>query len=243
MRVLSTVKYTALRMLRNYIVLLLLLVVPIILLTVFSFILSGAVTESGVPYINETSMSQIFVFQLFGGSIVMSLIYNDLFTENRMRMYALPFKQTMYAFSIMMCGALFSILLGVVLMVYSQFVLGVVWQNWLWMIYIISLMAVLSVIVCLIFTFSVKNFKIAERLSEVYGISFIVLAGLFFPMPENGFFDFFGSYGNPLTLSIDSVRQMGLSNPEGAWFQANILLGAIIILFIVMLILGRRKIG
>ncbi|MFE5278906.1 multidrug ABC transporter permease, partial [Bacillus cereus] len=176
MRVLSTVKYTALRMLRNYIVLLLLLVVPIILLTVFSFILSGAVTESGVPYINETSMSQIFVFQLFGGSIVMSLIYNDLFTENRMRMYALPFKQTMYAFSIMMCGALFSILLGVVLMVYSQFVLGVVWQNWLWMIYIISLMAVLSVIVCLIFTFSVKNFKIAERLSEVYGISFIVLA-------------------------------------------------------------------
>ncbi|MEK4146472.1 multidrug ABC transporter permease [Robertmurraya sp. FSL W8-0741] len=243
MRVLSTVKFTALRMLRSYIVLLLLLVVPIILLTVFSFILSGAVPESGVPYINETSMTQVLVFQLFGGSIVMSLIYNDLFTENKIRMYALPFNQTMYAFSIMMCGALFSTLLGALLMVYSQFVLGVIWQNWLWMIYIISLMAVLSIIVCLIFTFSVKNFKIAERLSEVYGIGFVVLAGLFFPMPENGFFDFLGSYGNPLTLSMGAIRDMGESNIGDAWFQANILLGAIIILFVVMLILGRRKIG
>lgn len=243
MRVLSTVKFTALRMFRNYIVLLLLLVVPIILLTVFSFILSGAVTETGVPYINETSMTQVLVFQLFGGSIVMSLIYNDLFTENKMRIYALPFNQTMYAFSIMMCGAIFSTLLGVLIMVYSQFVLGVVWQNWLWMIYIISLMAVLSIIVCLIFTFSVKNFKLAERLSEVYGVGFVVLAGLFFPMPENGFFNFIGSYGNPLTLSMGAIRDMEQFNTCDAWFQANILLGAIIILFIVMLILGRRKMG
>lgn len=243
MRVLSTVKFTALRMLRNYIVLLLLLVIPIVLLTFFSYILSGVVTETGVPYINENSMTMVLVFQLFGGSIVMYLIYTDLFTENKMRMYALPFNQTMYAFSIMMCGAVFSILLGVLLMFYAQFVLGVVWQNWLWMIYIISLMAILSIIVCLIFMFSVKNYKIAERLSEVYGVGFVILAGLFFPMPENAFFNFLGTYGNPLTLSMGAVRDMGQSNTGDAWFQANILLGAIIILFVLMLILGRRKMG
>lgn len=241
MRVFSTIKFTALRMIRNYIVLLLLLVVPIILLTIFSYILSGAVTETGVPYINENSMTMVLVFQLFGGSIVMHLIYNDLFTANKMRMYALPFNQTMYAFSIMMCGSVFSILLGFILMVYAQFVLGVVWQNWLWMIYIISLMSVLSIIVCLIFTFSVKNYKIAERLSEVYGVGFVILAGLFFPMPKNAFFEFFGSYGNPLTLSMGAIRDMSQSNVGDAWLQANILLGAIIILFIVMFVLGRRR--
>ena len=241
MRVLSTVKYTALRMARNYIVLLLLLVVPIILITFFSYILAGVMTETGEPLRDEHAMQMVFVFQLFGGSIVMYLIYTDLFTKNKMRMYVLPFNQTMYAFSIMMCGAVYSILLGVILMVYSRLVLGVIWENWVWTIYIIFLMAVLSIIVCLIFTFSVKNYKIAERLSEVYGVGFVILGGFFFPMPKNAFFEFFGTYGNPLTLSIGAVHEMGQSNTGDAWFQANILLGAIIILFIVMLILGRRR--
>ncbi|MGN8648110.1 ABC transporter permease [Gracilibacillus sp. HCP3S3_G5_1] len=243
MRVLSTVKFTALRMLRNYIVLLLLLVVPIILITVFSFILEGAVTEAGVPYTNENAMTLVLVFQLFGGAIVMSYIYNDFFTATKFRLYSIPFNSIMYAFSIMMCGTIFSLFLGVMLMAYTQFVLGVVWEHWIWTIYVLFLMAILSVIVCLIFTFSVKNFKIAERLSEVYGVGFIVLAGLFFPMPENAFFDFFGSYGNPLTLSLGAIDEMNRSNPGEAWFLANILLVAIVILFIVMLMLGRRRIS
>lgn len=241
MRVLSTIPFTLVRMLRNYIVLLLLLVVPIVLLTVFSFILGDAPTETGVPYINEQSIMMVLIFQMFGGSIVMSYVYEDLFRFNKI-MNILPFNKTMYAFSIMMCGTVYSILLGIVLMVFTQFVLGVNWENWLWVIYNISLLAILSSVVCLIFTFSVKNFKVAERLSEVYGVGFIVLAGLFFPMPNNAVFDFFGTYGNPITLAVGSVREMAQSNSGEAWFQANILLIAIIVLFIFMLVIGRRKI-
>lgn len=242
MRVLSTVKFTAYRMMRNYIVLLLLLVLPIVILTIFSLILSGAVTEAGEPYLNETALIMILTFQLFGGSIVMYLIHNDLFTANRKRMYALPFNQTMYAFSIMACGAIYSMILGILLMIYSQLVLGVKLGNWLWMIYIIFLMAVLSIIVCLIFTLSVKSYKLAERLSEMYGVGFVILAGLFFPMPANRFFDFMGSYGNPLTLSIGAVYDMKQSNIGDAWLQANILLAAAVILFLLMLAIGRRKV-
>ncbi|WP_042144557.1 multidrug ABC transporter permease [Paucisalibacillus sp. EB02] len=243
MRILSTVKFTALRMIRNYIVLILLLVVPIILITFFSFILSGYVTDVGIPYINENAMTMVVVFQLFGGSIVMYLIHHDLFAENKMRMYVIPFNQTMYAFSIMLCGAIYSIFLGILLMVYSQFVLSVIWENWIWMTYIISLVAILSIIVCLIFMLSVKNYKIAERLSELYGVGFVVLAGLFFPMPNHAIFEFLGSYGNPVTLAMGAIRDMSISNTSSAWFQANILLVVIIFLFIVMLMVGRRKMG
>ncbi|XID95169.1 multidrug ABC transporter permease [Paenibacillaceae bacterium WGS1546] len=243
MRVLSTVKYTALRMARSYIVLLLLLVVPIVLLTIFSFILSGSVTETGEPYMFQTGLIQVLCFQLFGGSLVMHLIHNDLLAANKPRMSVVPFNKTMYAFSLVMCGTVFSIVLGVILMAYTQFVLGLVWDNWPWMIYIVSLMAVLSSIVCLIFTFSVKNHKLAERLSEVYGVGFIVLAGLFFPLPRNAFFDFMSSYGNPLGLSTGAIIEMSRSNPGEAWLQANILLAAICVLFIVMVIAGRRRLA
>lgn len=241
MRVLSTVRFTLLRMMRYYIVLLLLLVVPIALLTFFSWILSGAVMDNGEPYINDTALSLVLCFQLFGGSVVMSMIHSDFFTENRIRIHVLPFNHTLYAFSIMLCGTLYSVMLGVIQMAYTEFVLGVQWHSWLWMVYLITLMSLLSSIVCLIFTFMVKSFKLAERLSEIYGVGFVVLAGLFFPLPDHPVFHFLGSYGNPLTLSTGAIREMSRSHTGEAWLQANILLITIVVLFIVMLVVGRRR--
>lgn len=102
-------------------------------------------------------------------------------------------------------------------------------------------MATLSSIVCLIFTFAVKNFKLAERLSEVYGVGAIVLAGLFFPMPNNAFFDFMGSYGNPLTLASAAIFEHQAGNMDEVWLNVSILLGAIIVTFFLLLVVGRRK--
>ncbi|MFA1819852.1 ABC transporter permease [Virgibacillus oceani] len=241
MRVISTIKFTFLRMIREYITLLLLFVVPIVLLTVFYFILQGVTTETGEPVFNEHAVLMVLVFQLFGGSLVMHYIQSDFFTGIKQRIYLLPFNQTLYAFSIMVCGVVYSLLLGIVLMTFSQLVLGADWGNWPWAVYMIFLMSLLSSIVCLIFTFSVNNFKVAERLSEVYGVGFVLLAGLLFPVPENAFFEFVNSYANPLTLSAESIYNMNQSSLGEAWFQSNILLIASVVLFIVLLILGKRK--
>ncbi|MBP1989848.1 ABC transporter permease [Paenibacillus eucommiae] len=243
MRALSTVKFTALRMLRRYTFLLLYLVSPMIMLTVLSVILSGAIAETTQPIMNSAATIMVLSAQLFGGSIVMAYIYTDFFTEFKTRLYSLPFNQTMYAFSIMICGTVFSMLLGVVLMTFTQFVLGVEWGNWLWTIYIIALMAILSSIVCLIITFSVQSYKLSEGLSGVYGFGLIILTGIFFPLPDNAFFEFMGSYGNPLALSLMSINEMNQANAGLAWLQATILLAVIVILFIVMLVVGRRRIA
>jgi len=240
MRVLSTVKFTALRMVRNYIVLLLLLVLPIVLLTVFAVILSGMAAEDGTPYFNQTAQSMVLVFQLFGGSAVMHYMNYDLFTVSRSRMRAAPFNRTMYAFSIMMCGTIFSILLGILLMAYSQFALGAAW-DWGWLIYVVALMSVLSSIVCVILACIMKSYKLAERLSELYGVGSVLLAGLWFPMPRNALFDFLGSYGNPLSLSIRAVVEKSRGNVQEAWLYANLLLAAVIVLFVVMVLAGRRR--
>lgn len=243
MRVLSTIRFTVNRMRRNYIVLLLLLVVPIVLLTVFHFILGEAMGESGQTFMQDQSVMMVLLFQLFAGVIVMDYIHSDFFTPFRKRLFMAPFNKTLYAFSILMGGTLFSVLLGIILMIFTHFVLDVSWVNWIWSIYIIILMAVLSSIICLIFVLSVKKISIAERLSEVYGVGFVLLAGLFFPMPDNAFFDFMSSYGNPLTLSVMSIEAMNESDFSEAWFTANILHIAIVVLFIVMMILGRKKIS
>lgn len=241
MRVLSTVRFTLLRLMRNYIVLLLLFVVPIALLTVFSVILSGMVDEEGRPYFDQTALTMVLAFQLFGGSTAMSYLNEDLFALNRERMAVAPFNRTFYAFSILLAGSAFSFLLGAAIMVYTRFALGLVWENWGWTLYLIALMAVLSSIVCIILVCGVKSFRTAERLSEVYGVGFVLLAGLFFPMPRHAVFDFLGSYGNPLTLSVGSVRAAGIGNWNEAWFRANMVLAAIGVLFLLMLAMGKRR--
>lgn len=242
MRVLSTMRFTLTRMRRNYIVLLLLLIVPIVLLTVFHFILGEAIGDEGQTLMQEQAAMMVLMFQLFAGVIVMDYIHLDFFTSFRKRLYMAPFNKTLYAFSILMGGTSFSVLLGIILMIFTHFVLDVSWVNWIWTIYMIILMAVLSSIICLIFVLSVRKISTAERLSEVYGVGFVLLAGLFFPMPDNAFFDFMSSYGNPLTLSVMSIEAMNTSDISEAWFTANILHIAIVILFIVMMILGRKKI-
>ncbi|WP_413377140.1 ABC transporter permease [Alkalihalobacillus sp. 1P02AB] len=242
MRVLSTVPYTALRLLRDYISLLLLLIVPLVLITVFAFIFNDITTETGVPVINESAILMTLAFQFFGGAVVMAYIHPDFFSERKERIQVLPFNRSMYAFSISMCGTLYSIMLGLILVIYSELVLGVDWGSWLWALFVISLMAILSSIICLIFVFSVKSYKIAERLSEVYGVGFIVLAGLFFPMPDHAFFTFVNTYINPLVLSAEAIWYQQMGNGSEAWFNVLILIGAIIVTFMIMFLIGRRKI-
>ncbi|WP_379135937.1 multidrug ABC transporter permease [Paenibacillus sp. sgz500958] len=241
MRVLSTVPFTVLRMLRNYNFLLLYLASPMIMLTVLYMILSGAGNETIEPYITGAATIMVLCVQLFGGSIVMACIYTDFFTAFKMKVYSLPFNQTLYAFSIMICGTFFSILLGVLLMLFTHFALGAEWGNWLWTIYIIALMAILSSIVSLIITFSVRSIKIADRWISVYGLGSILLTKVLLPLPDNAFFEFMGSYGNPLALSIMSIDEMNQAHTGLAWLQATILLTAIILLFMVMLAVGRRR--
>ena len=241
MRVLSTVPWTLRRMSRDYIVLLLLLVVPIVLISLFSYLMGNVMTDSGTLLFHDTAQQMIMSFQLFAGSVVMSYLYYDLFTEKRMRIFTLPFNKSLYAFSIMLCGTVYSVILGVLLMSYAQFVLGVVWEHWLWTIYNLLLLSMVSSIVSLILMFSVRSFKIAERLTELYGVGFIVLAGLFFPMPDNAVMNFLGSYGNPLMLSDGAVTAMADGKVGEAWLHANLLAAAIVVLFPLMLLLGRRK--
>ncbi|GAE28780.1 ABC transporter permease [Alkalihalobacillus hemicellulosilyticus] len=241
MRVWSTIPYTVKRLSRDFMTILLLLLLPMVILTVFSFILPDVPGERGFPIMEETAMYMIVGFQLFGGCIAMAYIYLDFFTERRHRIQTLPMNHTVYAFTIMLIGTIFSVILGIILMVFSQFALGVNWSHPLWSIVIISLMSLLSSIVCLILVFSVNNYKLAERLSEVYGLGAFLMAGLFFPMPDLVIIEWFNQYVNPLTISYAAIFEYNGVFENDVIFHVLLLIGYIVVLFAIMLALGRRR--
>lgn len=241
MRELYTIRFTALRMMRDYITMLLLFIVPVVLITFFLFILGDSEQQAGVPAMDEMTITMVLVFQLFGGAIVMSLIHVDFFSERRYRIQSLPINTSLYGFMIMLAGTLYSIILGLLLMVYTIVIWDVNWGNIAWSLLVIGLMAILSSVICLVFTFSVKNFKIAERLSEVYGIGAVILAGLFFPMPDVAVIHWINDYVNPLTLAATAIDHFKAANFLEAWTNAGILAGFIIVFFVIMLATGRRR--
>ncbi|SDJ23338.1 ABC transporter permease [Natribacillus halophilus] len=240
MRELYTMRFTALRLIRAWVVLLLLFVVPFVLVTLLSIIMGDA-EEGGLLLRNEINVMMVLAFQLFGGSVAMNYIHQDFFTERRYRIQSLPMNTTLYGFTTMLIGTLYSIILGALLAGYTVLVWNVDWGNIAWSIFIIALMATLSSIVCLIFTFSVKKFNIAERLSEVYGVGAILIAGLIFPMPDHAVINWVNEYINPIMLAYEAIDAYRNANVGDAWMNAGLLGGLIVITFVIMLLLGRRR--
>lgn len=243
MRILNTVPYTLKRLSKDYIALLLLLILPIALISVLAISFGDSVDKNGTPLIQSIAITMVLSFQLFGGGLVMNLIHVDLFKERRYRMQTLPIDHSLYGFSITVVGTLFSFILGVILMGYSSFVFDVNWGNLLWVTFVIGLIATLSSIVCLIFTFTMKNFSVAERLTDVYGIGSILLliAGMFLPMPDYAVIEWINDFVNPLSITQSAILDHKAGDMQNAWLNVAILAGWIIGTFLVMLPLGRRR--
>ncbi|TSB45328.1 ABC transporter permease [Alkalicoccobacillus porphyridii] len=240
--ILPTIKYTGIRISRDYIGLLLLFVLPILLIFVFSLILVDMESE-GVRIIETTAISMVLAFQLFGGSFPMGYIQEDLFSDRKWRLKSLPINTALYAFSVLLAGTIFSILQGMVIVFITHFAFGVDWGSFFWALLVIALLSVISSLVCTICALISPNFKIAERLTEVFGVGSIILAGMFFSLPDNTFFNFMGTYGNPLSLAQTAIfERMNDGNSSEVQIALFTLTAAIIVCFLIMVTLGRKKI-
>lgn len=234
MRVLSTLKYTFLRMTRSNISLLLLLALPIVYLTLYNFILPN----------NNKVMFIIFTLscQMFGSHFAIDYVSADFFTPKIDRIYILPFNKTMYAYFTIFCGTIFNALLGIIILLYLQFILGVNFTNLPWIIFINSLLGVFSSMFSSLCIFSVKKPKTAARMIDIYAFLNMILIDVFIRIPENILVNFINTYINPLSISIKSIFAIYESNLATAWQQVIILLVGIFILFNLTLIIGRRRI-
>lgn len=237
--------YSLLRMLRQPIGLLLLVVLPLIIISVVGVVLSGELSGvEGVPGLDWTAVSTIMAVQFFGGTYLMSFVNDDLLRTRRWRMLAIPMNVAIFSTSHILACTLFSVIQGAVLVGFTKWVFGVEWGHLGWVFLVLLVFSVLSQFVHLVLLLSVRSFRLAERLSEVLGIGFILLTGVMFPLPDNDFFQFMSSYGNPVGLGQIAIfeRLEGGSQAE-AFLAVSLLMAASILLLIISVWLGRRKLA
>lgn len=235
--------FSIIRMSRDYVGLLILLLVPLALITVLGWLpLDNTGTADGVEQLRMLSVGFVLSFQLFGGSYSMYQIREDLFSPRKWRLYSLPVSIDVYARSSLIAGTLFSTAQGFVLVAFTSLVYGVEWGSLGVVVLTILTVAALSQVICLIFVLGVRNFKIAERLSEVYGLGSMIFAGMILPLPDNGFLNFMGEYGNPISLGERTL--FASLNGEGAFEIAVplVIMAAMTLVFgMIAAVIGRRR--
>ncbi|RXZ76666.1 ABC transporter [Paenibacillaceae bacterium] len=235
--------YSLLRMLREPIGPLLLVVLPLVIISILGIVLTGQLSElEGVPRFDWTAITTIIAVQFFGGSYLMSYLNDDLLQTRKWRIRTLPLNIAVYSSSLVLACTLFSTLQGAVMVLFTKWVFGVQWGNLGWVLLVLLIFSLLSQFAHLILVLSVKSAKLAERLSEVIGLGFLALTGIMFPLPNNGFFHFMATYGNPVGLGQMAILEKFDGGKQSEAHLAILLLLAVTALLIIISAgLGRRK--
>ncbi len=243
--VLKSSYYMIRRMLRGYLGLAILVVLPIVVISVIGLVARDHFDETlGLPGMDVIALINILAFQLFGGNYTLEFLREDLFSAKKWRMYSLPYPVHLHAISILISSALFSALQGFVIVLFTHWVYNVNWGN-LWLVLgLLLLFSTFTQMVYLLIALGIKSEKLGERLGEIYGLGSIALAGVWFSMPDIGIFNFLTMYGNPLSLA----RNVMLHVMTGRFqYEAILSLGILVVASVVMLaasaFLGRRRLA
>jgi ABC-2 type transport system permease protein len=233
------------RMLRGYLGLAILVVLPLALISVIGLVVGDAVDPAlGIPAIDGVVMVIIFAFQLLGGNYTLDFLRSDLFSPRKWRLQALPYPPFCHALSILISSSLFSAFQGFAMVLYTHWVYGVRWGSFLVILGLLLFFSAFNQLVYMLIALSVKTDKLGERLGEVYGLGSFALAGVWFQLPNTLVFNFLARYGNPLSLSRNVMLYImtGRYGNEALYSLAILLLAATA-LVTASIYFGRRKLA
>ncbi|MBD2846078.1 ABC transporter permease [Paenibacillus sp. IB182496] len=241
-------RYALLRMARSYLALLLLVGVPLVLIavigTVSDYLQIERYGDTSLPGMDYLAVSMVLGFQLFGGAYTMEFFKSDLLDARKWRLHALPLRIDRYGMALLLGSTVFTMLQGLAMAIFTQLMFGVNWGNYAWLVVVLAAVSFLSQLVGLVLILSLRSAKLAERLSEVYGIGSMLLAGFALPMPDTPLFEFFGRYGNPLSLGQNAVFGMLYGNDRLLpLLSVGLLFTASALLLPLAAAAGRRKLG
>ena len=241
---LRSIRFAWKRMSREYVTLFILLILPILLITIIGLIAERMPDFEGAPFtgMDYIAVSYVFAFQLFGGAYTMEYFKQDLLSERRWRIFALPHPVSTHAIGLTVAATLFSISQGLVMIVFTSLAYDVAWGNAGVVVLTLAAVALLSQLVHLILILLVRGASIAERLAEVYGFGSFVLAGLLISLPDNALFDFLGTWGNPISLAQNVIfGQIDGMFDGDPGLSLAILYVAAFVAVVIAVALGRRK--
>ena len=222
-----------------------LIIFPLILIFFFDYLYRSIDIETGMGASGQSRLSILTIgfaltFQIYGAALSFETLADDLYTPMSDRLFASPVEGRSLMLAILVSSTIVSFLQTLVVVLFSHFVLGAMIPNLFLVLLILLLSVVFNQLLGTIILLFSKGPKLANMVTTIYGSIAPMLAGLYFPLPQNALFRFIRMYGTPMNLA----NTASISIMDDALMQAVvpllILICMTVLLFIVLKPMARR---
>ena len=183
---------------------------PILLIAFFNYILSETPIASGarehaVPPLSVLTLGFALTFQIYGASVGFESLGADFFTPMRDRLIASPAEPRSLVISALSVGCIVSFLQTVVVLTFSNLALGAELGSLHLILPILFLSVIFNQFLGTAILISTESVKTSITSLTIYGAVVPMSVGLYFPLPQNAFFDILRRYLTPLALANTAV--------------------------------------
>ncbi len=236
------------RMIRGWFGLFIFIVLPVVIAALISFIYSQNTTENiyanGFNMVStRISIYMMLLFQLNGGIYLLDFLNHDLFKPMKWRLKASPCQTHTLIYAGTVACTVFTTLQGLLIIAASTLLLDAYWGN-LWVtILVVIFISLISQLMNMLLFVLVRNVSAAESLSWLIASIMAMLGGVMFSLPDNAFFRFMKEYGTPYSLAQSAILESGFpgTSETGVWVYLTGLFGIVVLLCMLAVPIGRRK--
>ena len=249
-KLLLVTRFSILRMLRDPVSTIILLVMPLFIIPILGAIFSsipasGGFLKGAPDIMTLVATGMIVMFQLFSGRYAMDGARDALLSDRRWRIAAAPCAPAVHALGIVAASTLVSLFQGLLLVAFTRVFLGVRWGGIGVVVLVLAGCALLSQLVNLTVLLATRAYAAAASVSWMFAWGSAALGGLMFPLPtERPFWHFMVTYGTPYSLAQTAVVSSAVGGSRAdviAGIGALFALSALFALLVALL--GRRRLA
>ncbi len=217
-----------------------LIIFPLILIFFFDYLYRSIDIDTGMGASGQSRLSVLTIgfaltFQIYGSALSFETLAQDIYSPMGNRLFASPVEGRSLVLAILVSSTVVSFLQTLVVVLFSHFVLGAAFPHLFWVLLILLLSVVFNQLLGTIILLVSKGPKLANMVTTIYGSIAPMLAGLYFPLPQNELFRYIRRYGTPMNLA----NTISISVLDGTFRQS---LGPLLILIsLTMLLLIMLK--
>ena len=189
---------------------LILICFPVLLIAFFNFIFSGAMLQvdmqdASLSYLTVLTIGFALTFQIYGASVSFEVLGEDFFTPRHDRLLASPAEPRSIVISTLTVGCLVSFLQTLVVLLFASLVLKADLGPLHLSLPIFLLSVVFNQLLGTVILMLCRSVKTSNSILTIYGAIVPMSVGLYFPLPNNLFFELLKTYLTPMALANSAI--------------------------------------
>lgn len=241
-------QYYLRRIAREPLGLIIFVVLPVLLVFILSFVYtqdkSKEIFVSGYNMVaSYLAIGMTLMFQLNGGLYLLNIFYHDLMKPMKWRLRSTPCPTYTMIFAGIAACIIFTVLQGLMIVFLTSVFFDAYWGNLFVSFVVILFLSIISQLINMILLITMRSLSTAEFFSWFLSWIMAVFGGLMFPLPDNSFFRFMKEYGSPFSLAQTAINESGFLGTSVAnlLLSMAVLFGIVLLLAVIVIQLGRRK--